>query len=875
MIPDKYAELLNLPPAASVEEAQSHCQQLLERLRQNIDALPAEHQIQPELDNHKKDLELVLAYLEEQTQSALEKTLDQGMSCLMQKPPDYAGAGKFYAAAERAAAGKDVPALLKRRMQVFKQTLDEARTQVLRGKIADTLKRISSLLAQEPPGIAEAREKLGLVASALRQAPDPGQLADFENLRKAFQEHEKRFAHPKPEVPKPATVEVSSPAPPTTNAAAEQAAAQAPRPAPSSPATPKPPEPIEEVTHASIDKVAESAVALAPPHPSENCEETPAGAENPAIEKSQTASEFPPPSAPPPDKAIPKTIPLPKPDAVEPRGKSKKSVPALAAIMVLALIGIVYVGYAKFKSSRNAIAANPPHAQIARQTSAPSIAQTPPASNPAPALPPTNPPVAVAPVVAPPARPVPPSEMGELTIDVKPDGADLFTNGVSLGHPHYPVVLRGESQREVALRASLDGYASESITLVFPSHGAEMRQTFELQPNLPVLLVRSEPATAEVSLQRPGGKAVKVKAAREGIGFTPGVPVNVTIELPGYETATVQVPALKPGERREVAFGKLRLRGGRMCLKSDPPDAQFTVIYPGKAPVRYGAVPVIDGILPGVDFRLIAERAGYAPQTNWFSLKDQEVRDYDFGRLKPLPATLLVSASPQPFNLKVAWDMYTRDCGATGRAAELPARKNLAVTVSAPGHETLATNVTLEGGETRKLILGALEPLRENVIIKTDTDAAEVSYTLDKGAPVALGVTNRITGVPFGSALVVKLHKEGFVARTLEIKKVARGSETLDFGRLTPATVTAVSAAEVDQAVRDTTAGIDTVKVRLPLTDASRQNWIDWIRQIEVRYKDNAEAWARLGGPIEQLRELVNTSKPIPHVPVMGSPLEP
>jgi hypothetical protein len=490
-------------------------------------------------------------------------------------------------------------------------------------------------------------------------------------------------------------------------------------------------------------------------------------------------------------------------------------------------------------------------------------------------LPPADPPVAPASVVAPPARPVPPPEKGELTIDVKPDGADLFTNGVSLGHPHYPVVLRGESQREVALRASLDGYASESITLVFPSHGAQMRQTFELQPNLAVLFVRSEPATAEVSLQRPGGKAVKVRAPREGIGFTPGVPVNVIIEMPGYETTTVPVPALKPGERHEVAFGKLRMQGARMRLKSDPPDAQFTMIYSGQAPVRCGAVPVIEGILPGVDFRLIVERAGYTPQTNWFSLKDQEVRDYDFGQLKPLSATLLVSASPQPFNLKVAWDMFTRDCGTTGKAAELPAKKNLAVTVSAPGHETLTTNLTLDAGETRKLTLGALEPVHGNIVIKTDTDAAEVRYTLDRGAPVALGVTNRIAGVPFGSAVVVTLHKDGFVDRTLEIKKAARGVETLDFGRLTPATVTAVSAAEVDQAVRDTTEGINTVKARLPLTEASRHNWIDWTKQIEVRYKNNAEAWARLGTPIEQLRELVNTPKPIPHVPVMGSPLEP
>src|SRR5450631_3536180 len=113
MIPDRYAELLNLPPATSVEEAQQHCEQLLERLRQNIDALPPAHQSQPDLDARKAELEEAFAFFESQSQCALEETLNQGMACLMHKPSDYAGAGKFYALAERAAAGKTIPALLK------------------------------------------------------------------------------------------------------------------------------------------------------------------------------------------------------------------------------------------------------------------------------------------------------------------------------------------------------------------------------------------------------------------------------------------------------------------------------------------------------------------------------------------------------------------------------------------------------------------------------------------------------------------------------------------------------------------------------------------------------------------------------------------
>jgi hypothetical protein len=234
---------------------------------------------------------------------------------------------------------------------------------------------------------------------------------------------------------------------------------------------------------------------------------------------------------------------------------------------------------------------------------------------------------------------------------------------------------------------------------------------------------------------------------------------------------------------------------------------------------------------------------------------------------------LLVSASPQPFNLKVAWDGFTRDYGASGKAADLPVKKNLLVTVTATGRETLSTNLTLDAGETRQVMFAPLESLRENILLKTDTESAEVSYTLDNGAPVALGVTNRIIGVPYGSALVVTLHKAGYVDRTQEIKKAARSSETLDFGRLTPVTTAAVSAADVDQTLRDTAASIETVKARLPLTDASRRNWIDWIKQIESRYKDDAQAWARLNGPIGQLRELVNTTRPVQRVPGIGSPL--
>ncbi|MDB6021069.1 MAG: hypothetical protein JWQ04_926, partial [Pedosphaera sp.] len=685
----------------------------------------------------------------------LEVVIDKGMVCLVQDLPDQAAAGKHYAEAEKEAAGKKVPDNLRSRMQLFKRTLDQVRREAIHVQVDQALNQVDAALAREPSDIAAAREQLRQATALLQQAPDPYFQRERDGVERTIEEHEQRLTHRESEL---AAGECLAE---TRSRPALLPAARAGRPfIEVFPTQTRSPIPEREAEPPKVQPVVRPVIIPAP---------AATVARISSVPKLESNVGAPPPPAPPAPVPV-----LPSPNSVQPpfipetapeetpeqppvlvrTTKHAGPLEVIAIILLLGLIGIAYAGYRVINAMSERQSANnySPTNQIAKPPPIPAVAQP---------------------------------DMGELSVSVMPAGAELFTNGVSLGHPGYPVRLQGVSGKEVVLEAALTDYSNVTKSVSFPGPGSPLGESLELQPKPALLLVRSEPSAAELILRKDREQPLAVTRSGEGIELTPGVPVEVSLEIPDYETVSRKVAALKPGERQVIDFGALRLQPAGLHLKVDPSDARFFLVYAGRDPIPLGQVTNIENIIPRMAFNLVAERPGYAAESNGFLLNPHEVRDYDFGRLKPLPATVVVTASPQPFDLKVSWDGASKNYGPAGRAAGLPPGKNLIIALSAADHEPASTNLVLEPGETRELNFGSLQPVKVTLLLKSDPPNADVIYSVDDHFPVLAGVTDHINGLPLGHAVEVTLHKAGYVDRAMS-RKLSFAGDSLDFGHLTP-----------------------------------------------------------------------------------------
>jgi hypothetical protein len=299
------------------------------------------------------------------------------------------------------------------------------------------------------------------------------------------------------------------------------------------------------------------------------------------------------------------------------------------------------------------------------------------------------------------------------------------------------------------------------------------------------LIVQSEPRADEVLIKYPEdshGRAYPNQRAN-GLEVIAGKEMEISLAVPDYDPVSTNVSPLQPGERKVVDFGKLALQAGSLQLNVEPADAQFTLIYPGRDPIACPPGSTIEGIVPNTTFEVVVERKGYVSASNGFTLQPHEQAFHNFGRLKPLPGSLAVSAPAQPFDLKVAWDGATNDYGTAGTAANLPAGKNLLIAVSVDGFEPALTNVILAPGEVRAVSIAHLEPVKGYLLLKSDPEGAEVSYRIDGQRLFSGGMANRINNLPLGHLISVTLVKNGYVERTMQIKLLHSG-DTLDFGKL-------------------------------------------------------------------------------------------
>jgi hypothetical protein len=771
----------------------SICVARLQKLEAKLESLPGNAPEPVELPRENPFLQL-------------ESLIDKGMSCLAQETPDQAEAQECFAQAEKEAAGKTIPANLKSRMQLFKRTLGQVRRESLHAQINGLIEQSASAMTKEPADTSNAREKLGLANTLLREAPDPYFQAEVNRRERAIEEHEQWLERRSIEEEAPAeTLAPANPVEPSSD----------------------PDEALPTVIE--LERPAITLNAVPPPDPEATLPEVP-----PIIPE---ITSFEPPEPP---------LPL------APGKKRNKALELAFLFLILGLFGAACASYIIFKITA-------PGSRLVNTQSN---------------LPPSNPEKVVR-APSPPPIPLEP-DMGELVLTVIPTEAELFTNGISLGHPSYPLHLRGPTGEELILTAILEGYSNAMKSVTFRLPQSPLNETLELQPKPALLIVRSQPAAPDIML-REGRRETTVTRLDEGIEVSTGVPLGVSVELADYDIARTNLPAFKPGEQRLVDFGNLHLQTATLRVKAQPADTQFSVVYLDRPSVPFGSANILEGIIPRVPFELIAERPGYASASNSFLLKPREVAEYDFGKLKPLSASVVVTATPANFDLKVAWDGASKDYGPQGRAAGLPPGKSLLLTVSAAGFQSASTNVVLEAGEMRELFFGGLQPAQSFILVKSDPPGAEVTYSIDGHFPISLGVTNRIDNLPLGHTIEVTLQKAGYVNRPMTRKLLLAG-DTLDFGHLTPVKDAEAekaanaraqyNAAQIEKLVRQIQGHIITVRNNVPLTETSRRDWNQWINQVEAMQRYDAQISNLVQPSLNQLRDLVNRTTPLPTNPI-------
>lgn len=754
----------------------------------------------------------------------LEILLDQGLACLAQDKPDEPAAREFFSGAEAEAAGREVPPNLRNRMQLFKRMLEHVRREAILLQVEQILMQSSAAMAQQPVGIAEARERLAAAECLLKEAPNAYFKSEAARLQRAIEEHEHWLLHRRIEQPLHAGLQ---------SKVAEQPGPRLPQ--------------LSVITPAArtTQKIATKSAPVARIAP---------------VRSSVRGTPQP----------VPESNPEPPVQPVVPvaRVKRSRALEVGLALVFIALIAALCAGVRIIKamSTLTGWIGNLPVAQPA--SSPTKIAEQPPNAS----------------VVAPVASQ---QELGEVTVVVTPPEAELFTNGISLGHPDYPVFLRGLTGKELKLTAGLNGYSNATKIVTFPTSQFADDETLELQPKPALIIVHSDPPASEVVLHKEHSDPVTLARLDDGVEFTPGVPFELSVQVPDYEPVRTNLAALRPGERKLVDFGKLTVQTAAMHLKVYPPDTQFSIVYLGREPIPYGARTNLPGIIPRVPFELIAEHPGYASVSNSFLLKPRESVNFDLGRLPPLSASLVVTASPEAFDLKVAWDGASKDYGSERRAAGLPSGKNLLVTVSAAGHEMATTNLVLEPGEQKELFFGGLQPAKSYVLLKSDPPGADVTYSIDGHFPIDAGVTDHIDDLPLGHIIKVTLHKAGYVDQLMRHTLLLAG-ETLDFGHLTPVVDTnvtpktvrpdkgkagtnqrnAYNSASIDRLLKEIDAHILVIGNNVPLTETSRREWNEWIDKVTAMNHDNVIVWTKLEAPLRKLREIVNRTSPLPIAPV-------
>ena len=339
-----------------------------------------------------------------------------------------------------------------------------------------------------------------------------------------------------------------------------------------------------------------------------------------------------------------------------------------------------------------------------------------------------------------------------------PKGAKVLVEGAIRGQTPLRVFDIPPGDHHATLL--LENY--EPAELFFTAtEGAYTSQFAELTPLKGLLLVQSEPAGCDISLD---GLSLGT-TPRLITSLDAGRKYRLLLQKPGYQPRTVEV--VFDGRTPLVKKETLLLDSGTLQISSDPVGASVTVNG-----IPRGKTPVLVRRIPKGRATVTLELDGYSEETRELSLNAGESQNV-FIRLQGLPGTLKLSTVPETARI------YVDDVAQGKGQCLLTGLKPGTYTVRAEleGYAPLEKQVVVGNGQTcteefrLRNILGALEVRTQPSGVKLYLDGryCGISRTADKVA--TFSDLLQIPNVKEGEhTLVAKAEGYAEFARTIKVE---------------------------------------------------------------------------------------------------------
>ena len=306
-----------------------------------------------------------------------------------------------------------------------------------------------------------------------------------------------------------------------------------------------------------------------------------------------------------------------------------------------------------------------------------------------------------------------------LDVNAQPEGAQVFVDGKQCGTAPCQLFDLAPGTHHVRVTAPSYRPADEFVKL---EPGGYIQKTFALQQEKSIILVKTEPAGADVKYNGVSLGATPLLVTTLPSGKTHAFELS----LNGYQSKRIDVAV--SGREPVVREETLALDSGTVDCTTDPPGATVTVNG-----VERGTTPTTLAHIPKGLAAITVKLAGYRDETRELRLSPGDRQTLAL-TLKPLPARLTVVSTPEQARVFLDND-YQGKTPVTVSAT--PGSHELRVELA--GHAPVTRSVSLANGaeNTEEFnlasVLGRLEVITTPPGAKISIDGKAVGTTKAQG----------------------------------------------------------------------------------------------------------------------------------------------
>lgn len=351
-----------------------------------------------------------------------------------------------------------------------------------------------------------------------------------------------------------------------------------------------------------------------------------------------------------------------------------------------------------------------------------------------------------------------------LDVSSVPDGAHVFVDGERRGATPCSVFDLPAGRHLVHVETPSYKAVDEFVKISGP--GDFQRRSFSLEPERALILIRTEPAGADVRMSGVSMGSTPLLLAELPTGRTHVFELSKT----GYQTKKIDVSP--EGRTPVVRVETLALDSGIVECTSDPAGA--AVVVNG---VERGATPVVVRNVPKGLATISMKLAGYRDEVRELRLAPGD-RQTLFVRMKSSPARLKVVSTPEQAKVFVDGD-YQGKTPLTVQDVR-PGKRELRIELA--GHAPVTRSVTLGNGEEKTeefkmaSVMGRIEVTSTPPGARVFVDGKSKGATRAQGGDAAASSVLSVEGVSAGEhSVVVRL--DGY--QEFQRKVVVKAKDTV------------------------------------------------------------------------------------------------